>query len=41
MKIVLAYSGGLEPSIISSLAQRKLSAEVIAFYADSGQDEEL
>ena len=36
-KIVLAYSGGLDTSIILKWLQKKYSAEVIAFTADIGQ----
>ena len=36
-KIVLAYSGGLDPSIILKWLQEKYEAEVIAFTADIGQ----
>ncbi len=41
MKIVLAYSGGLDTSIILKWLQLKYDAEVIAFCADVGQEEEL
>ena len=40
-KIVLAYSGGLDTSIILKWLQEKYQAEVIAYAADIGQDEEL
>jgi len=36
-KIVLAYSGGLDTSIILKWLQKKYSAEVIAYTADIGQ----
>jgi len=36
-KIVLAYSGGLDTSIILKWLQEKYKAEVIAFTADIGQ----
>ena len=36
-KIVLAYSGGLDTSIILKWLQEKYEAEVIAFTADIGQ----
>ena len=36
-KIVLAYSGGLDTSIILKCLQEKYKAEVIAFTADIGQ----
>ena len=41
MKIVLAYSGGLDTSVLLSWIQEKYSAEMIAFCADIGQEEEL
>src|SRR6202171_2653928 len=41
MKIVLAYSGGLDTSIILRWLQENYQAEVIAFCADIGQEEEL
>ncbi len=40
MKIVLAYSGGLDTSVLLSWIKEKYSAEVIAFCADIGQEEE-
>ena len=40
MKIVLAYSGGLDTSVLLSWIRDKYSAEVIAFCADIGQEEE-
>ncbi len=40
-KIVLAYSGGLDTSIILKWLQEKYQAEVVAYAADIGQDEEL
>ena len=40
MKIVLAYSGGLDTSVLLSWIKEKYSAEVIAFCADVGQEEE-
>ena len=36
-KIVLAYSGGLDTSIILKWLQEKYKAEVIVFTADIGQ----
>ena len=36
-KIVLAYSGGLDTSIILKWLQENYSAEVIAYTADIGQ----
>ena len=41
MKIVLAYSGGLDTSVLLSWIQEKYDAEMIAFCADIGQEEEL
>src|SRR3954463_403546 len=41
MKIVLAYSGGLDTSVILSWIKEKYDAEVVAFCADIGQEEEL
>ena len=41
MKIVLAYSGGLDTSVNLKWIKDKYNAEVIAFCADVGQDEEL
>src|SRR5712692_9146792 len=41
MKIVLAYSGGLDPSIILRRLKDNFQAEIIAFCADIGQEEEL
>jgi argininosuccinate synthase len=41
MKIVVAYSGGLDTSVLLSWLKDKYSAEVIAFCADVGQEEEL
>jgi len=41
MKIVLAYSGGLDTSIILKWLKDKYNAEVIAFCANIGQEEEL
>ena len=40
MKIVLAYSGGLDTSVLLSWIREKYSADVIAFCADIGQEEE-
>ncbi|WP_407660466.1 argininosuccinate synthase [Kaistia algarum] len=40
-KIVLAYSGGLDTSIILKWLQQQYQAEVITFTADLGQGEEL
>jgi argininosuccinate synthase len=41
MKIVVAYSGGLDTSVILKWIEEAYSAEVIAFCADIGQEEEL
>lgn len=41
MKIVLAYSGGLDTSVILKWLVETYRAEVIAFAADIGQEEEL
>src|SRR5437870_1681872 len=41
MNIVVAYSGGLDTSVILSWLKEIYSAEVIAFCADVGQEEEL
>src|SRR5580700_1098382 len=41
MKIVLAYSGGLDTSVLLSWIKEKYNAEMIAFCADIGQEEEL
>ncbi len=41
MKIVLAYSGGLDTSVILKWLKETYSAEVIAFTADIGQGEEV
>jgi argininosuccinate synthase len=41
MKIVLAYSGGLDTSVILKWLKEKFDADVIAFCADIGQEEEL
>lgn len=41
MKIVLAYSGGLDTSVLVSWLKEKHQAEIIAFCANIGQEEEL
>ena len=41
MKIVLAYSGGLDTSVLVTWLKDKYNAEIIAFCADIGQGEEL
>ena len=40
-RVVLAYSGGLDTSIILKWLQTAYGAEVITFTADLGQGEEL
>lgn len=40
-KIVLAYSGGLDTSVILTWLKEKYDAEIITFTADIGQKEEL
>ena len=41
MKVVLAYSGGLDTSIILKWLQTEYDAEVVTFTADLGQGEEV
>ena len=41
MKIVLAYSGGLDTSVILGWLKQNYDADIIAFCADIGQEEEL
>ena len=41
MKIVLAYSGGLDTSVLLSWLKVNYQADMIAFCADIGQEEEL
>ena len=41
MKIVLAYSGGLDTSVLLTWLKEKYNAEMIAFCADVWQEEEL
>ncbi len=41
MKIVVAYSGGLDTSVLLSWLKETYQAEIIAFCADVGQEEEL
>src|SRR2546427_10201013 len=41
MKIVLAYSGGLDTSVLLSWLKEKYDGELIAFCANIGQEEEL
>ena len=40
-KVVLAYSGGLDTSIILKWLQSEYGCEVVTFTADLGQGEEL
>ena len=40
-KVVLAYSGGLDTSVILKWLQNKYNMDVIAFIADIGQKGEL
>ena len=40
-KVVLAYSGGLDTSIIIPWLKENYGYEVIAFCADLGQEDEL
>ncbi|MBI2518761.1 MAG: argininosuccinate synthase [Opitutae bacterium] len=41
MKIVLAYSGGLDTSVIVKWLKQTYDAEIVTFAADIGQEEEL
>jgi argininosuccinate synthase len=41
MKIVVAYSGGLDTSVLLTWLKDTYSAEIVAFCADIGQEEEL
>ncbi len=41
MKIVLAYSGGLDTSVLVSWLKNRFNAEIITFSANIGQEEEL
>src|SRR5437762_5213770 len=41
MKIILAYSGGLDTSVILRWLKENYRAEILAFCADIGQEEEL
>src|ERR1043166_8133889 len=41
MKIVLAYSGGLDTTVILSWLKERYDAEIIAFCANIGQQEEI
>ena len=41
MKVVLAYSGGLDTSVILAWLQEEYDAEVVAYTADVGQGAEV
>ena len=41
MKIVVAYSGGLDTSVLLTWLKETYQAEIVAFCADVGQQEEL
>src|SRR5213082_839858 len=41
MKIILAYSGGLDTSVVLRWLKENYKAQIIAFCADIGQEEEL
>jgi len=41
MKVIVAYSGGLDTSVILQWVKETYNAEVIAYCADVGQEEEL
>ena len=41
MKIVVAYSGGLDTSVLLTWMKEPYSADVIAYCADVGQGDEL
>ncbi len=41
MKIVVAYSGGLDTSVLVKWLKENYKAEIVAFCADIGQEEEL
>ena len=41
MKIVVAYSGGLDTSVILHWLKETYRCEIVAFCADIGQEEEL
>ena len=41
MKIILAYSGGLDTSVIIPWLKENYNAEVITYTANLGQDEDL
>ncbi len=41
MKVVLAYSGGLDTTVLLTWLQEKFNAEVVCYCANLGQEEEL
>src|SRR5467141_4695143 len=41
MKVILAYSGGLDTSVILRWLKENYRAQIVAFCADIGQEEEL
>jgi argininosuccinate synthase len=41
VKVIVAYSGGLDTSVIVKWVKEKYNAEVVGFCADVGQEEEL
>ena len=41
LKIVLAYSGGLDTSVLVSWLKERYNADIVTFSADVGQEEEL
>ena len=41
MKVVLAYSGGLDTTVLLTWLQEKYNAEVICYCSNVGQEEEL
>jgi len=41
MKIVIAYSGGLDTSVILQWLKDTYKADIVTFTADIGQDEDL
>ena len=41
MKVVLAYSGGLDTTVLLTWLQEKYDAEVICYCANVGQEDEL
>ena len=41
MKVILAYSGGLDTTVLLTWLQEKYDAEVICYCANVGQEDEL